>query len=94
MLCGTQMSITVLNFYLVVTGADAVVFVRLIEVLTEIMNHHMLISDVRVSRVLHMLQDLTMIPRIVIRRVDETFPSLRHSTVSNAMLFFMFCWGR
>jgi len=77
----------------VVTGAGAVVFIRLIEVLPEIMNHHILelISDARVSRVLHMLQGLTMVPRIVVHRVDETFPSLRHSAVSNAMLF---CWGR
>ena len=60
------------------------------------MNHHTLdlISDSRVARVLYMLQGLAMIPRIVLRRVDETFPSLRHSAVSNTMLFCMFCWGR
>jgi hypothetical protein len=53
------------------------------------MNHHILdlISDSRVARVLHMLQCLaTRTPTIVLHRVDETFPSLRHSAVSNAML--------
>jgi hypothetical protein len=57
------------------------------------MNHHILdlISDCRVATVLHMLQGLALIPRVVLCRVDETFPSLKHSAVSDNKLFF---WGR
>jgi hypothetical protein len=60
------------------------------------MNHYILdlISDSRVARVLHMLQGLALIPRIVLRRVDETFPSLKHNAVSDNTLFCMFFWGR
>ena len=53
--------------------------------IAEGLNRHILdlISDSRVARVLHMLQCLaTKTPRIVLHRVDETFPSLRQFAVS------------
>lgn len=58
--------------------------------LSAAMNHHILdlITDHRVARVLDMLQCLvTRTPRIVLGRVEETFPSLRHSVVSVNMAF-------
>ncbi|PNF34715.1 hypothetical protein B7P43_G05489 [Cryptotermes secundus] len=50
--------------------------------LSAVMNCHILdlITDHRVARVLDMLQCLaTRTPRIVLGRVEETFPSLRHN---------------
>jgi hypothetical protein len=49
------------------------------------MNHHMLgsITDQRVVRLLEILNSLaTEIPVIALGRVEERFPSLRHSMVS------------
>jgi hypothetical protein len=55
-----------------------------------VMNHLILdlITDHRVARVLDMLQCLaTKTPRIVLGRVEETFPFLRHNVVSVPMAF-------